>query len=778
MVFESLFESAKEKRKECKPSSLSIATSETKRKRKRSRPKKKKASTPELGSGKPLRKKNIDKRNNRKTRPSKEAIELSSKLKELSTQKRLQDILELYHDEANDNIRDSHHACIVVDCCGRCGCVQKGEEIVENLKKDGEEVNVQTITALLKGYTHSGMMDKAAALYIEMSEKENKRDRPNIRTLNTMLRGCMWASSSYKFGATNQLTSEYIWPSPSSHIIPDTSSYEYSISILSQALRCDDAKKRLDEFMKAFKVRITKDKTGEQYAASDASVLETLGVSLFNIARAYALMSDTTKAMEFANHALNVVASVKSLNQGDRSNGAQNKAGGKRAWKSSRTGKCDENDQSRRVESNSLFRAHKLNELESDTRMILNSLTNTNGQNEHISHSLAKFLLTRVLYFSGGGTTDLSASSFDHGEEGHELNVNNERLQLFDSLWMCFGLCKAMEKEFPLQTFETTGPNSKVSDSIDFAKILRKLKLPKSYVLHNDGTIDFDFVFSQSRGKGSKRPLNIELGSGFGEWIVGQALNTPNSDYVAVELRSDRVGQMFAKSFLSKKLPIRNLCCVGSECGSFLRTRVKKASVSKIFVNHPEPPTQTFGANNLILKKISEGGEEPAHMLNSQTLISAARSLDKERGKLIIVTDNMFYANLICASLIKVMNANEGMFVNDTLDGMRQIKEFKGKSRDARVVLYEGKPNELIDHKISEDFSRKGSTYFDRLWRKGAGNHAETHKRFVICMRRSKLNGNNSQKSHEKNAGKKKRRRSQIQQEKRNERRLKRRSSS
>ena len=68
---------------------------------------------------------------------------------------------------------------------------------------------------------------------------------------------------------------------------------------------------------------------------------------------------------------------------------------------------------------------------------------------------------------------------------------------------------------------------------------------------------------------------------------------------------------------------------------------------------------QTFGANNLILKNIADGGEEPAHMLNSQTLISAARCLDKRTGKLIIVTDNRFYANLICATLIKVINKNE-----------------------------------------------------------------------------------------------------------------------
>jgi pentatricopeptide repeat protein len=661
MVFEGLFASAKEKSKGETPlpttTSSSSGNTGTKSKRKHSRSKKKKkaaiintntssnesksaaiiSTQPQQsqsrqnnnnGSRKtgpsaistrtqPTRMHTESRQNNnngfRKRGPTPEAMLLSSKLKEFSTQKRLQEILELYHDRANDYIRDGHHACIVVDCCARCGCIQKGEEIVEQLKQSGDEISVQTITALLKGYAHSGMMDKAAALYIAMTKKRNNRDKPNIRTLNTMLRGCMWAAASCKVNGMNHLTSEYIWPSPSSnnhnHIIPDTSSYEYSISVLSQALRCNDAQKRLEEFMNAFGVKISKDtdncnqNQGKHFSASDPSALETLGVCFFNIARAYALLGDHAKAIEYANNSMDVVSSARSTHQSNRSNGAQNQAGGKRAWKSSNDGKDDSrregNDYSRRTESNSLFRAHKLNELESDVRMILSSSSDTGGRDKLAARSLARFLITRVLYFSGGGTTDLSASaSFDSESENAALDPNHERRQLIDSLWLCFGLRAAMKKEFPDQVFESRNGGFK------FSKILKSLNISKSYVLLDDGAVDFNAVFASvsqsdkdllgaSQETKSKRPLNIELGSGFGEWIVNQALNTPSSDYIAVELRSDRVGQMFSKALLhDKNSPIQNLCCVGSECGSFLRKRVKEASISKIFVNHPEPPTQ------------------------------------------------------------------------------------------------------------------------------------------------------------------------------------------
>lgn len=56
--------------------------------------------------------------------PSQEALQLSARLKEFSQQKQLKEALEVYWDEANNAIRDEHHACIMVDCCSRCGDIE------------------------------------------------------------------------------------------------------------------------------------------------------------------------------------------------------------------------------------------------------------------------------------------------------------------------------------------------------------------------------------------------------------------------------------------------------------------------------------------------------------------------------------------------------------------------------------------------------------------------------------------------------------------------------
>ena len=56
--------------------------------------------------------------------PSQEALQLSARLMEFSQQKQLKEALEVYWDEANNAIRDEHHACIMVNCCSRCGDIE------------------------------------------------------------------------------------------------------------------------------------------------------------------------------------------------------------------------------------------------------------------------------------------------------------------------------------------------------------------------------------------------------------------------------------------------------------------------------------------------------------------------------------------------------------------------------------------------------------------------------------------------------------------------------
>jgi pentatricopeptide repeat domain (PPR motif) len=634
----------------------------------------------------------------------------------------------------------------------------KGKEN-HHQKKRRIHVNVHTKTALMKGYAHSGRIDKAEKIYLDMQTHQGQGGNyqgPNVRTLNTLLRGCLWAAVSLEEkGGGNQInggvvTADIVWPKGTSSktIVPDTSSYEYYISLLSQALRCQDAQKVLDEFMRAFHVKvINQDDSDHCRYQGDASVLETLGNSLFQLARAHAILGNHTEAKSCARKVLDVIASTKEKCL-DTSTAMQQRnkfqtTGGKRGKKELHM------DGSRRELSNTLFRNHKMDELEMNAKDVLDKSSCMTCD----PFALAQQFSTKVLYFAGGGTTDLSVlqtyTNDIRDEETMALDSRKQRKQLLNALWFSFGLSQVMNKAFPDESFCSEklhhGRPMPLTKK-ECSKILKALNLTESYVICEDGTIDFSAIFKGNHNQATsskKRELNIELGSGFGEWAVHQAQSNPFHDYVAVELRSDRVSLTFSKAYLQSgqgRYPLNNLCCVGAECGSFLGMRVKPNTVSRIFVNHPEPPTQTIGANNSLLKRISDGGEEPAHMLNSATLVKAARCLDSEKGQMVIVTDNRWYANLICATFLKVMKQERGIFFSTPLDGtsaIRPIDVFYADSNLLSITLYEGQPNEFIGHSTACVASQSsGSTYFDRLWRKGAGSHADVKKRFIICVSR------------------------------------------
>jgi len=116
------------------PSQISATAKAKKRRRRRKGNRDKTAELPssaasDMNTVTTKRKSSLDtvapqsKRSRRQQGPSEEALALSAKLKEYSSQKRLNDALELYWHASNDSIRDGHHACIVIDCSARCGCI-------------------------------------------------------------------------------------------------------------------------------------------------------------------------------------------------------------------------------------------------------------------------------------------------------------------------------------------------------------------------------------------------------------------------------------------------------------------------------------------------------------------------------------------------------------------------------------------------------------------------------------------------------------------------------
>ncbi|KAI2511296.1 methyltransferase [Fragilaria crotonensis] len=528
------------------------------------------------------------------------------------------------------------------------------------MKKAGMRITVETYTALLKGYAHSGMMHKGAALFEEMCQQAN----PNARSLNTLLRGCLWAASTFENNnvAGGVVTSEIAWKR-AGKFNQDASSFDYYVTQLCQAMRLDDADKEINRLTQVMKIKITRGSKGDSYQGDDPSALESLSICLLAYARAKAMLG-LNCARHAAQSALNAVDSAKRGVGCDASGATSNTAqGGKRSWRPDAGGQ--------RTASNALYRGHRLAEVRKEATIILDFLKKRKHNAKSAAEVLCNLLITRLFYLSGGGSTALPTRTKKSELESSE----GDRVlrELMTTKWISFGL-KASFLAFVARD-NPAFANLTVLTSQQCEEILKKLGLQNATAVDPDGYIPFSDLFTPGDIGAIKRPLDIELGSGFGDWAVHQARSKPERDFVAVELRADRVAQTFARVVLSDK-PLTNLCCVGAECGSFLRSRVRKATVSTIFVNHPEPPTQTYGADDAMLAQISAGGDEPGHMLSSDILIAAVECLEPREGQLIIVTDNRMYARLICVSLVKALKSRPALMEPLSINGMRTIESF------------------------------------------------------------------------------------------------------
>lgn len=684
-----------------------------------------------------------------------------------------------------------------------------------------KRVPIQAWTALLKAYAHSGEMSKADSLFEylmsssssssvasgggkkrKQTDDKNNQNSPNVRTFNTLLRGCMWTAASItdncgdeegrkdasgKTGkkkkkqqqqqqqpqqasasTSNALvggvpTAQRAWSlsissssggDNKSMIQFDTSSYEYFVTILSQSLRCKDALRYLDQMKRDFGVELNS-------VDIDPSIMESMIVCLVAISRGFVMVGNFEQGQKCAHEALEAMERLQSSlhssgvdSSNSSSGGASLKkvvTGGKRAWNEGKGGGGDvdnaDKPNGRREESNKLFRSHRLSELRSEAMTLKNACGSSNRPEEsivtHDAKYFARLMMTRLFYFSGGGTTQTTTL----GDDVKVVKKNDNSLtyqQWIHSLWHSFGLRettqRALDNDDELQNIFSVKQkkNGKQLPDLLSSELCNSLRQQivgeNCNVLSDDGCLNFDTIF-QIKGKGEESlPLHIELGSGSGDWCVTQSKLNPNENYVTVELRADRVAQTFFKCITQNTW--KNMCCVGSDCGSFLGDRVSSSQCRTIFVNHPEPPTQTYDDD--------ESLDEPAHMLNSANIRLAANCLEGGgKGRLVVVTDNLIYARFLCRTITRVMEDGSlvGLHPNEARD-LRTVDSFYIGNSSSKLWLYEGKPSSSIGHFDAKEWAGKGdwyemdkgTSYFDRLWRTGAGKHADVKKRYIVVV--------------------------------------------
>lgn len=133
---------------------------------------------------------------------------------------------------------------------------------------------------------------------------------------------------------------------------------------------------------------------------------------------------------------------------------------------------------------------------------------------------------------------------------------------------------------------------------------------------------------------GVERPLRVEYCSGNGDWIVEKAKEDPESNWLAVEMRLDRIKKIWSKS---ENNGCKNIVIVWAEAFELTKKYLPPESIDEVFVNFPDPwPKRKHAIHRLIRKEF---------------LVELARAM-KPSSLLTCVTDDEPYTKWMIKELL------------------------------------------------------------------------------------------------------------------------------
>ena len=183
--------------------------------------------------------------------------------------------------------------------------------------------------------------------------------------------------------------------------------------------------------------------------------------------------------------------------------------------------------------------------------------------------------------------------------------------------------------------------------------------------------------------------------AGDGEWALSQAQAHPEMNWVANEVRGDRIHQI-ASRMRSGVAP--NLALLGADAALALAHHTRRKSFEAIYVNFPEPPP--------------DHGNADEYLLNADFLTRAHSALRPGGLGLFIVSDNPHILDTVAQSLHGLMHASPPLaFVSRTgVEGGQPRAYLSSRAiGDAAAAL--------ISEGVPEGFGVEGyGSYFDRLW--------------------------------------------------------------
>jgi len=156
------------------------------------------------------------------------------------------------------------------------------------------------------------------------------------------------------------------------------------------------------------------------------------------------------------------------------------------------------------------------------------------------------------------------------------------------------------------------------------------LFIPRNYTLHEAFKLSYFTEIFQN-----DNPAYIEYCSGNGQWVCQKAEDFPNVNWIAVEKRFDRARKIWTRA---KKANLSNIFVVFGDALVFSENYLSESSVSKVFINFPDPwPKQKHAKNRLI----------------QHAFIGSVSKILKKNESMIVVTDHNNYSSQIINTFLK-----------------------------------------------------------------------------------------------------------------------------
>lgn len=530
-------------------------------------------------------------------------------------------------------------------------------------------------------------LSKARELLKKMEQLPKVSMRPNVRTANTFLRGCLVLGAVSDAEALLKRM-EDVWCADQQWAedhggAPDASSYESVVAILCQALRHLDAIKMADRCI-------------EKLGCNPGS-----GAMFVAAARSAAVCGDwdaVTKATSRAHELLDGEASGKTSSTSDVKG-----SGGKRGTLK------EDVDNDARTKSLEIFQTHRRAELLAELKEV------ETFAKKHRTPDLS-CLYSRALIFE-----DRASQSDTNGDMVFPLNSDFLCRRLCDSLGLKDGsqLAKDAKRKFEaaLRTVSSPKPSSD-----DAATPSRKRRRKQRQAGSSTSRLDLRALFSTAES--SSRPIHLELCSGGGEWTLAQAARDRESCWVACELRFDRAVRCF------QRMALRRLASASSNVGIIvgdakeaLEQKLFPGSCSRLFINHPEPPHQT--------DLESAASSEATHLLTADFLQHACAGILAKNGIMTICTDSPEYGKWLRSTLA---SSPLNQVFKDALNDNAEASETAPKKPPKLRLRTEPPPVDICGADYSGD---AGASYFQRLKKSERGSRGQNEEnRYFLCLRK------------------------------------------